>query len=212
MSAITANEKMIYSFLQKKFPDFYQEYFGKLKEYLEMLWEENQKINLISRQMSKNEYWLSHIYDSLSLVQYVNLNAKKTLDFGSGGGLPGIPLNIVFPQSSMYLLDSTHKKILAVEKFIKNLDLKSCFAIVSRLEEIENENLGMFDVIVCRSVKIEAKYLPSLRKLLNKDGRIFLYKGKNFDDVRLFKSFLIHEVNDEFLGEKKIIEINKREI
>jgi 16S rRNA (guanine527-N7)-methyltransferase len=212
MTAQTTNEKIVYSFLQKKFPDFFQSYFVKIKEYVELLWEENQKINLISRKMSKNDYWLTHIYDSLSLSSYADLNEKKALDFGSGGGLPGIPLNIVYPTSKMYLLDATHKKMAAMEKIIKMLDLKSCFTIVSRLEEIENERVGSFDVIVCRSVKMEERYVPFLRKIVKKDGRIFLYKGRNFEDVGLFKSFLIHELNDEILGERKIIEINKREI
>ncbi|RLC56550.1 MAG: 16S rRNA (guanine(527)-N(7))-methyltransferase RsmG, partial [Candidatus Cloacimonadota bacterium] len=128
-------------------------------------------------------------------------------DFGTGGGLPGIPLNIVYPSSEIYLLDSTHKKINAVKDIIKILDLPSCFTIVSRLEDLESSWFGSFDIIVCRSVKILPKYKSVLFKLIKNNGKIILYKSKLMDDIGQFKKYQIHDVSHPAIGKRKIIVI-----
>ena len=202
-------EKEVYKLLKKSFDNKADYYFMQLEKFVNLLWEENQKVNLISRKMVKEEYWTKHILDSLQIIGIESFNKKKILDFGSGGGLPGIPIKLLFPSSEMYLLDSKFKKMRVIEKIVKVLDLKSCFTIVSRIEEIDKSWFDKFDCLLCRSVRIESRYKENMLKLLKKNGNIFLYKGQKMDDVKFFSNWKMHNVNHSLLGDRKIIQIKK---
>ena len=203
------NKEIFRKYLDKHLPQKAEELMILFEKLLEVLWEENSKVNLISRKTPKEEYWTRHFLDSLLPIEITDLSNKKILDFGTGGGLPGIPLNLVYPSSELYLLDSTHKKINAVKNIIKILDLPSCFTIVSRLEDLESSWFGSFDIIVCRSVKILPKYKSVLFKLIKNNGKIILYKSKLMDDIGQFKKYQIHDVSHPAIGERKIIVIEK---
>ncbi len=203
------NKEIFREYLEKHQPQKADELMISFERLLEALWEENSKVNLISRKTPKDEYWTRHFLDSLLPSKILDFSNKKILDFGTGGGLPGIPLNLVFPDSEVYLLDSIIKKINAVKNIIKILDLSSCFTIVSRLEDLENKWFGSFDIIVCRSVKILPKYKRVLFKLIKNNGKIILYKSKLIDDIGQFRKRHIHDVSHPAIGERKIIEIIK---
>jgi len=203
------NKEIFREYLEKHQPQKADELMISFERLLEALWEENSKVNLISRKTPKDEYWTRHFLDSLLPSKILDFSNKKILDFGTGGGLPGIPLNLVFPDSEVYLLDSIIKKINAVKNIIKILDLSSCFTIVSRLEDLENKWFGSFDIIVCRSVKILPKYKKVLFKLIKNNGKIILYKSKLIDDIGQFRKRHIHDVSHPAIGERKIIEIIK---
>ncbi len=142
----------------------------KLAEYCELLIEKNSKVNLISSK-SENNMWEEHILHSLSFLLKVKIKEdSKILDLGSGGGLPGIPLKIVYPDLDVTLLDSTQKKILADKEMISSLGLEGIKAIAGRAEELKTlpELKEKFDYVVCRAVapldKLFEWSIPFLKK------------------------------------------------
>lgn len=182
----------------------------QLEQYCRLLFAENKKINLISRRTTENEFWLKHILDSLLPFSKLKLKLKKQiiLDFGSGGGLPGIPLKILFPETTLYLLDSKLKKTNFLIKVTKKLDLEKCYIIRKRLENLNNDYSDMFDIILCRSVKILPAYRKKMLELLKAKGKIYLYKGKKMDDIKQFANYKIYDYSRKELGTRKLIEIN----
>ncbi len=201
-------EKVFKDFLSKKIKKT-DIVVNSFHTYFNLLCEANEAVNLISRKTPSQDYWIIHFLDSILPIGLFDFAGKKILDFGTGGGLPGIPLKMLYPTSEIYLLDSTRKKIQAVKNIVKKLDLKECFTIVSRLEDLDEKWENYFDFIVCRSVKILPKYKEAMFKMLQDEGRIILYKSRKLDDVQQFKNYKIHDVSQPVLGERKIIEIKK---
>lgn len=172
-----------------------------------LLMEINSKINLYSRQMNPDEIWTKHFLDSLLLFKCVELDQERILDFGSGGGLPGIPLLLVKPRLDMILLDAKAKKVKALQEIIQALNLTHCRPVWSRLEDFHDTE--QFDFIVCRSVKILPIFKDSMKYLLKKNGRILLYKSHSWEDAEQFTSYKIHDVSHPAVGTRNIIEIEK---
>lgn len=118
------------------------------------LLEWNRKINLISRKDEEN-IWKGHIVLSLSILFRIKFaTGMKILDLGTGGGFPGIPLSILLPDCTFLLLDSTQKKIAAVDSMIGILALPNVKTIWGRAEDLHNqpELKNSFDVVIARSV------------------------------------------------------------
>lgn len=114
----------------------------------------NKKINLISRKNEDN-LWKGHISLSISLLFKIDFRpSAKILDLGTGGGLPGIPLAIMLPGCSFLFLDSTQKKITAVQSMIESLELANAKSIWGRAEDVQQMPLfhHSFDAVVARSV------------------------------------------------------------
>lgn len=179
----------------------------QLSTYKKLLYDKNKVVNLVSRKTLEEDYWYIHILDSILPAQYFDFNGCDVLDFGTGGGLPGIPIKILFPQCRMYLLDSRQKKINAINEFIKNLDLEDCFTIVSRLEDLGDKWLRKFDYILCRSVKITPFFAKVMMKLLKKKGTIILYKSIKLDDISNFKNYEIIDVSHGKIGTRNLVKI-----
>jgi len=197
-------------FLSQQFPEQWELLLPKFEKFHSWLVEENSKINLFSRQTDPADIWITHFLDSLLSVKHVNFGRQKILDFGTGGGLPGIPLAVIFGDASITLLDSRKKKIEAVKRAALHLDLKKCDFWSERLEELPPACNGKFDLIVSRSVKIEPAFKNKLLNLLKPEGKLVLYKSRNLEDIEQFKNVQIYDTSLPQLGERKIIIISKQ--
>jgi 16S rRNA (guanine527-N7)-methyltransferase len=196
-------------FLAQQFPNQWENFLPQFEKFHSWLVEENSKINLFSRQTDPADIWVTHFLDSLLAVKHVDFSGRKVLDFGTGGGLPGIPLAVIFGDASLTLLDSRKKKIEAVKRAASHLDLKNCTFWGERLEELSANYNGKFDLIVSRSVKIEPAFKNRLLNLLKPQGRLVLYKSRNLEDVEQFENVQIFDASLPQLGERKIIIISK---
>ena len=120
------SSKLIFKYF-KKLNENQKNQFKKLEEIFKF-W--NSKVNLISRKDIDNIY-LNHVLHSLSIdkLSIINDNYKTVMDLGTGGGFPGIPLAILYPNNKFYLIDSKLKKIKIVKEIIKELDIKNAITI-----------------------------------------------------------------------------------
>lgn len=123
-------------------------------KYVRLLLEWNEKINLISRRDEEN-VWQSHILHSIApLFQMKLREGARVVDLGTGGGLPGIPLKILNPTIRLTMIDSTQKKIMAVDEMTKSLGFNNAAAVWGRAEElaVRKEFHQKFDLAVARGV------------------------------------------------------------
>ena len=124
----------------------------KLNKFYELLISWNQKMNL-TRITEKEDVYLKHFYDSLTISKVIDLNQDLTLcDVGSGAGFPGIVLKICFPNLKITLLDSLQKRVNYLNEIIKELDLKNIEAIHTRAEDYAKQNREKFDIVTARAV------------------------------------------------------------
>jgi 16S rRNA (guanine527-N7)-methyltransferase len=208
-------EKLFFEFVATQADDF-ETVHDKFTSYYRELLYFNEQVNLISRKTDPQDLWTVHFYDSLlTLSLPLDFDSKKVLDVGTGGGMPGIPLAIMEPASSVYLLDSRAKKIDVLKKIIKKLDLKRCYPICKRLEDLGVDDIGddfingeLFDIVVCRSVRVTPKLLKKMLNLLKIGGCILLYKGKIVEQI-LSESTQVYDFNSLPWGERKIVKIDK---
>ncbi len=167
----------------KYFPDLTEK---QTKQFaaLDALYREwNSKINVISRKDIDNLY-LHHVLHSLSIAKFLQFqDDSRILDFGTGGGFPGIPLAIMFPECHFKLIDGTAKKIRVATEIAKEIRLENVAAFHLRGED-EHET---FDYIVSRAVMP----LPDLMRIARKNMRkalICLKGGDLTEELRPFKN------------------------
>lgn len=144
----------------------------------------NEKINVLSRKDISSLYE-KHVLHSLSIAAIFDLNGKEVLDLGTGGGFPGIPLAIFFPEAKFHLADSIGKKIKVVEAVAETLGLANVTAEHTRVEAIKNRQ---FDTVVSRAVAplkelwnwsrpLLRKNKPTDKDAVNSNGLICLKGG-----------------------------------
>ncbi|MEF3693940.1 MAG: 16S rRNA (guanine(527)-N(7))-methyltransferase RsmG [Candidatus Cloacimonadota bacterium] len=204
------NKEFFRSYLEQLSPEHSAEIMLQFERYLELLQEINASINLISRKMPPEAYWTQHFLDSLRPLECLDIKGLRLLDFGSGGGLPGIPLKLVEPDLQIDLLDSTAKKVKALQQMVQVLGLNGVDCLTHRLEDYANLKAApQYDVIVCRAVAIEERYLQPLWKLLKPGGFLLLYKSHNLEDIKDLNHELLLEHDEPELGLRRIIRIKR---
>ena len=178
--------------LVQKFGLTKQQY-NLLIHFEELIFDWNKKINLISRK-DINNFKTNHIAHSLSTSFYFKFKSDtKVLDLGTGGGLPGIPMAIIFPQVDFHLIDKVRKKITVVADIAKKLKLKNVKTDWINVNDLNSR----YDFVISRSV-------ASYHKIFNQCKNIFLSENKNeFENGFI----LFKEMNVDFFKEKKIIHI-----
>ncbi|MDB5203374.1 MAG: rRNA methyltransferase [Ferruginibacter sp.] len=135
--------------LKKYFADFTPDQEKKFAALKELYQEWNEKINVISRKDLDN-FYLHHVLHSLSIATKFNFApGMEIMDLGAGGGFPGVPLAIFFPETKFHLVDSINKKLKVVNEVSTALGLINLTTQHSRAEEIKNRQ---FDVVVSRAV------------------------------------------------------------
>jgi 16S rRNA (guanine527-N7)-methyltransferase len=133
----------------------------------------NAQINVVSRK-DIDMLYLHHVLHSLSIAKVMAfLPGEKVLDVGTGGGFPGIPLAIMFPETHFHLVDSIGKKIKVVQEVVNALGLKNVTATHARAEQIA----GPFDFVISRAVTQLKDFYPWIRTKIRPGGKNTLANG-----------------------------------
>jgi len=198
----------------KYFPnltDLQIEQFQKL-DFLYHDW--NEKINVISRKDIDSLY-TKHILHSLGIAKVMKFEPGATvLDVGTGGGFPGIPLAILFPETRFYLIDVIAKKIKVVQGVVDALELKNVKAEQKRAELVK----GDFDFIVSRAVTNMPDFVSWIKdkikkqhKHIFKNGILYLKGGDLAEELKDFPSATLYDLadifEDEFFETKKVVHL-----
>ena len=122
-----------------------------LEKYYNILVEENEKYNL-TRIIEKEDVYLKHFYDSLTITKVVDIHNQSICDLGTGAGFPGLVLAICFPNANLTLIESNGKKCNFLNIVKENLSLKNVNVINARVEEYAKENREIFDIVTARAV------------------------------------------------------------
>ena len=199
--------------IEQYFPILTDEQRRQLQMLDELYRDWNAKINVISRKDIDNLYE-HHVLHSLAIAKVINFRpGTEILDFGTGGGFPGIPLAILFPECHFKLIDGTGKKIHVAQEVANAIGLKNC-----QPEHLRGEDeRGKFDFVVSRAVMPLPDLVKIVRKNISKTNRnaigngvICLKGGELQAELQPFKNIV--EVNpidnwfkEEWFKEKKVI-------
>ncbi len=198
----------------KYFPDLTEDQIDKFKK-LESLYQDwNLKINVVSRK-DIDELYLRHVLHSLGIAKVINFkDGSNIMDVGTGGGFPGIPLAILFPECSFHLVDSIAKKLKVVDEVVEGLGLTNVKTTHSRVEEI-NET---YDFIVSRAVAAMPTFVHwvkgKIAKQQNhdlKNGILYLKGGDLTEELKDYRTTTVYNLSDYFLEDfyetKKVVHL-----
>lgn len=177
----------------------------------------NAQINVISRK-DMDDFYERHVLHALGISKLIHfVPDTKILDVGTGGGFPGIPLAIMFPNVQFHLVDSIGKKIKVVKSVAEEINLSNLSAQHTRAEQVE----GKYDFIVSRAVTKASNFIPWVQNKINKksfnekpNGYFFLKGGDLHEEFApLHQYFEIHDLkkffSEDFFETKKVVYLKK---
>lgn len=199
----------------KYFPRLTEEQIDRFTRIKQLYEHWNAQINVISRK-DMEQFYVHHVLHSLAIAKVISFKPGTTiLDVGTGGGFPGIPLAIMFPECRFHLVDSTGKKIKVVKEVAAALGLKNVVAEQKRVEELEHT----YDFIVSRAVAPWEEIYNWTRDLIHEDGKnalpngwLLLKGGDLKEELKSARKWLVdHEISklfsEEFFETKHVIYI-----
>jgi len=207
--------ELIYS----HFPDLTERQRDQFAALQDLYTEWNAKINVISRK-DMESFYEKHVLHSLGIAKVYSVKpGQKVLDVGTGGGFPGIPLAILFPETQFHLVDSIGKKIKVVLAVAEALGLENIRADHGRAEEFK----GPYDFVVSRAVTQMQRFVPWIKgkisqKNLDSDrinGLLYLKGGDLAEELGSIKARISNLSNfftSEFFETKKVVYLPKSEI
>lgn len=206
---------MSVSLILKYFPEITDEQKQQFEKLEQLYTEWNEKINVISRKDMDGLYE-KHILHSLGIAKVMPFaDGTKVLDVGTGGGFPGIPLAILFPEVSFTLIDSIGKKIKVVEAISEGLGLKNVTAVHGRAEKLKEK----FHFVVSRAVTQMPEFLRWLKGKFEKEqfnekhnGVLYLKGGDLAEELAGLRCEIFQLKNyfeEEFFDTKKVVYLSK---
>lgn len=180
---------------------------------LEALYQDwNLKINVVSRK-DIEELYLRHVLHSLAIAKLISFNpGAQVLDVGTGGGFPGIPLAILFPETQFTLVDAIGKKIKVVQEVVDGLGIENVRAIHQRVEEDNNQ----YDFVVSRAVAAMPTFMRWIKGRIKKvsehpikNGVLYLKGGDLGEELQDYRTVQIYSLMDyykeDFFETKKLV-------
>ena len=198
----------------KYFPNLTEKQIQQFSQLQNLYTNWNAQINVISRKDMDNLY-IKHVLHSLAIAKVIDFaDGSKILDVGTGGGFPGIPLAILFPEVEFLLVDSIGKKIKVVNEVAICIGLKNLRAEHKRTEQV----LGQFDFVVSRAVTKMKVFQQWVRKRISVkqkntlfNGILYLKGGDLTEELKGIKNVDLYDIpnffEEEFFETKKVVHI-----
>ena len=198
----------------KQFPDLSENQIFQFQKLQDLYEDWNAKINVISRK-DIDELYTRHVLHSLGIAKIIEFRpGSKIMDVGTGGGFPGIPLAILFPEVDFYLIDVIAKKIKVVNEVAASLGLKNVKAEQKRAELVKHE----FDFIVSRAVTNMPDFVKWVDDKVAKkqnhelaNGILYLKGGDLTEELKDFPKATQYNLSDfftdEFFETKKVVHL-----
>lgn len=198
----------------KYFPDLTEQQIAQFSKLQELYQDWNLKINVVSRK-DIDELYLRHVLHSLGIAKVMEFQPNvKVMDVGTGGGFPGIPLAILFPETQFHLVDSIGKKIKVVNEVAEGLGLENVKTTHGRVEEVKDT----YDFIVSRAVAQMETFVRWTKGKISKqqnhalkNGILYLKGGDLTEELQKYTSATLYDLPDffteDFFETKKVVHL-----